>query len=439
MRVILSDTAYDIRVEGRREPPLGMSSIASFLRLQGHDVFTVSPDLEGWSLAATPAQLMRGKPDVIGLSALDCNSKKALKIARQLRRKGFRGHIALGGYWPTFYDREIIENFPEVDFCIRGEGEIPMMQLLNALEGITPMEHVPSLTYRRGDTIYSNPMNPLLQDLDSLPFVARDYTSEVIRMGGAPSIYTEKGCPASCAFCDIVAFYRLAKGNKLRARSAKNIVDEIELLVRSFGQRHITFVDDNFVLPGKRSGESIDEFVNEIQQRRLKVYFDLMCRAELVQEPIFRKLKEVGLNRVFIGAESGHERGLQTYNKKITIEDTYRALNVLNDLDISFTIGMILVDPWTTYQEFMDNLQFLRDIKRRFKSKEAIFSVSPKLILHKGTLLFKEMEEQGKLLGDWINGYTYKIRSEIKLPLFLWQLLTEWRPEFIRKLYLQFR
>lgn len=364
MRIILSDTAYKIRVEGKREPPLGLSSIASTLRLNGHEVFVMSPDLEGWSVSGTPNHLLKGKPDIIGLTILDQNAKKALKIIKGLRRKGFKGYILLGGYWPSFNHREILENFPEVDFCIRGEGEIPTLELLNALEGKTILENVPSLSYRKGTTVIENPIETLNQDLDSLPFAARDYTNHVIRLGGAPAIYTGKGCPANCSFCDIVTFYRLAKGNKLRTRSPEKIIDEIEFLVRCFSQPHITMVDDNFLMPGKRGEEFVDRFVEEIKNRNLHIKFDLMCRADMIIATTFQKLKDVGLNRVFIGAESGHQRGLQTFNKRITVEETYRAIEILHNLGITFTLGLILVDPWTTFDEFTANVAFLNTVKK---------------------------------------------------------------------------
>jgi radical SAM superfamily enzyme YgiQ (UPF0313 family) len=437
MKIVLCDTAFNIKIEAPREPPLGLSSIASFLRLNGHLVKVISPYLEGWHISETARKINKLNPDIIGFSIIDKNAVDAIKLIKKLRKLGYKGYIVLGGYWPSLNSYDILKTFKEVDACIRGEGEFTLLELAESLNSQKSFKNILGLSYRNGTDIIENENRPLIENLDKLPFPARDYTAQVIKMGSAPAIYTGKGCHGSCSFCSIKAFYREIPGEKIRTRTHKNIIDEMEGLMSNFSLPHFTIVDDNFILPGKKGAEFVESFRKEILNRRLNLSFDLMCRVDLIDQEIFNKLKSVGLKRVFIGVESGHENGLKRFNKKITVGKSIEAINTLQNLGLEFTVALILSDPWTNYEEFETNLKFMKIIRDSFDRSKLILSVSPKIVVHKYTEIYEKLKEEGKLLGDWFKGYTYEINNDIKLPLKIWELFTQRWPKFFRSLVLK--
>jgi radical SAM superfamily enzyme YgiQ (UPF0313 family) len=437
MKIILCDTAFNINLEAPREPPLGLSSIASFLRLNGHIVKVLSPYLEKWNINESARKIYKWNPEIVGFSIIDKNAVNAIKLIKKLRKLSYKGYIVLGGYWPSLNSYEILKTFKEVDACVRGEGEFTLLELTESLNSQKDFKNILGLSYRDGSNIIENKNRPLIENLDELPFPARDYTSQVIKLGSAPAIYTGKGCHGSCSFCSIKAFYKEIPGEKIRTRTHKNIIDEMESLVRNFSLPHFTIIDDNFIFPGKKGAEFVELFKGELSKRKFKLNFDLMCRVDLIEREIFSKLKSVGLNRVFIGVESGHQNGLKRFNKKITVAKSIEAINTLQNLGLEFTVALILSDPWTNYEEFETNLKFMRKIKDSFDRSKLILSVSPRIVVHKYTAIYEKLKEEGKLLGDWFKGYTYEIDNDIKFPLKLWELFTKKWPKVFRSFVLK--
>ncbi|MFC1557941.1 B12-binding domain-containing radical SAM protein [candidate division KSB1 bacterium] len=437
INIVLSDTAFKLKIEAPREPPIGLSTIASFMRLKDYSVKVISPTLENWSIRKTAREIYKINPEVLGLSVIDVNAVNAMKLVEYLRKLGYKGFIVLGGYWATLSSHKILETFSQVDACVRGEGEYTFYELVKALGSGKDFKCIRGLSYRDGGNIIENENRPLVNNLDDFPLPARDYTERVINMDSAPAIYTGKGCHGQCSFCSINAFYEHCSGDKIRTRSPANVVTEMEILIKNFELPYFTIVDDNFIMPGKKGAEYIEEFKQEIESRKLKLQFDLMCRVDLIDEELFRKLKSIGLRRVFLGVESGHENGLKRFNKKITVEKSLKAIATLQNLGLEFTVALILADPWTNYEEFETNLNFMKKIRNTFDKDKLILSVSPKIVVHKYTAIYERLKTEGRLLGDWFKGYTYELNPDIRVPLMLWELLTGKWPSFFRKLILK--
>ena len=407
------------------------------MRLKEYSVKVICPNLENWSIKKTAREIYKIDPEVLGLSVIDINAVNAMNLVKYIRKLGYKGFIVLGGYWPTLNSHKILEIFPQVDACVRGEGEYTFYELVKAIRLKKDFKRILGLSYRNGADIIENENRPLVSNLDDLPLPARDYTARVISMNSAPAIYTGKGCHGECSFCSIKAFYKHCSGQKIRKRSPKNVVTEMEILIENFELPYFTIVDDNFIMPGKKGAEYIEEFKQEIENRKLNLNFDLMCRVDLIDEELFRKLKSVGLKRVFLGVESGHENGLKRFNKKITVEKSLKAIATLQNLGLEFTVALILADPWTNYEEFETNLNFMRKIRNTYDKDKLILSVSPKIVVHKYTAIYEKLKAEGRLLGDWFKGYTYELNPDIKTSLMLWELLTRKWPSFFKKLILK--
>ena len=163
----------------------------------------------------------------------------------------------MGGYHPSFNHQEMLEN-DYVDIVVIGEGEYTFPELVRTLEKGGDISKVKGIAYQ--DVI--TPPRPLIKDLDQLPFPARhllpmDHYKILNMKLNTATIISSRGCPMQCSFCASAALH----GNRLRMRSAKNVVDEMEHLLKDHDAGMIAFMDDTFTLKPNRVAEICDEII----------------------------------------------------------------------------------------------------------------------------------------------------------------------------------
>ena len=177
-------------------------------------------------------------------------------------------------------------------------------------------------------------MGCLIDDLDSIPFPSRDTMDVVKSKKSSVNILTARGCSGNCEFCSVISFFRLADGKVWRTRSIKNIVDEIEELYRE-GITNIKVVDDSFV-DGIRDEKWCKEFADEIERRNIKVRLRGQIRADKINDSILKDLKRAGFFSFACGIENGSETALKRMNKKATLLDNKRALELFKKYSYIF-------------------------------------------------------------------------------------------------------
>jgi len=409
MRVTLVDPALRKGLKEAYET-MGIAYIASVLREGGHEVTLISSSLDWLSPRKLAGAVRESEPELLGISVLEVNAKEALGVAESLKSSGIKAHINLGGHFPSFNHRRILRDFPFVDSVTVGEGEYTLLELANRLERKEGLEGIRGLSFREDGTITSNPPRPLVDDLDSIPYPARDFTPKVIAEGGPISVLASRGCYANCSFCSIRSFYGLSEGRKWRTRSPERVIDEMESLVSAFGRRKFKFIDDQFIGRGRRGRELAYRFAGELLERKLDIEFIISCRSDEIDEDLFRLLKEAGLRKVFIGIESGTEKGLRTFNKGVSVEQNRRALEILDRLGIRYVLGFIMFDPYTTFEDVKGNFQFLSNIAPYWMGRKGVLAIEPSLIVHGGTPIHRRLKAEGRLLGSYLR-YGYRIED----------------------------
>ncbi|MCL5035687.1 MAG: B12-binding domain-containing radical SAM protein [Chloroflexi bacterium] len=338
---------------------LGLGYLASFLRMHGHEVTVKDAYLDGLDADQFFPLISSVPADLIGFSATHGFMTSAVSLVQRLRKSGFDGHITFGGYLPTFLPEDLLRDFPEIDSIVRGEGEFTLLELVEKLDKPSSWDTIGNLTYRdRDGNIKSNPPRPLIEDLDALPFPARDTLPQLMTMQDYGSICSSRGCYGKCTFCSIHSFYGKSPGSHWRGRSAKSVVDEMEKLAAEWKIEKFAFPDDNFLGTGRKGNARAMDVAKEILRRGITARYSILCRASDVDNALFAFLKASGMGTVFVGFESGVDRALQTFGKMSDSTTNREAAKKLKGLGIKCYPGFIMFDPYTTLDEVEENLEF---------------------------------------------------------------------------------
>ena len=268
MNILLVDPAQRDGVPELYEN-LGIASLAASTRQAGYETGTILTHLEGWSYRRLGREITRRDPDVLGVSLLSYNARRTLHLLRRLKRDGLRSRIVVGGHFPTFNDEILLQEWPELDVVVRGEGDLTLVELLQGWESGDDLGQINGISYREGTEVRLNPARPLQKDLDSLPWPVRDHTQRIIEMGGTLHMVRARGCYANCAFCSIASFYRAQGGPGWRQRGIESVIGEMEELAARFPEVEMKFLDDQFIGPGKKGREETMSFAQALIDRHL--------------------------------------------------------------------------------------------------------------------------------------------------------------------------
>ncbi|MFN8007987.1 MAG: radical SAM protein [Terriglobia bacterium] len=346
-------------------PSVQMATLAGILAEAGHSVIYTS------------GRLLEGDVAIVLSSLVDYRNE--IQWADAAREKGIRvGFVGLAA-------SKLPQLFQDhADFVIQGEPEAAILRLAAGatLQGLTP--------------------SPAIDDLDSIPHARFDLVQKPPDLwqsigltdklgGGSFSLMSSRSCPEFCTYCPhrIQASYR--------ARSVKNIVDELEALCERFPQPYVVFRDPLFSFQRDRCLHLADE----IQFRKLKLHFECETRLDRLDKDLLQKLHAAGLRRINFGVESVSPEILRKVARtpiapahaKAMIE-TCRQMEIGT---VAFYILGFLTDTWNSISATIEYSIALDTTYAQFKL----------LTPYPGTPLWKQMEPL-VYEKDWekFNGFT---------------------------------
>ena len=335
-----------------RFPPLGLGYIVSYLRQHGVSANLV--DCTFLTENEAVEHVRKTKPDIVGIYSMFSMKSPALRMAKLLKKDCEM--LVVGGPLPTLRAEDFLDDFDVVGV---GEGESTMLELVEAFEGHRSLSTVKGIAYRNegnGHHVTHAPERETIQDLDMLPFPARDqldheaYKQHYKQRFGytTTSIITSRGCPFHCDFCSRAVF-----GHEFRTRSPVNIVNEMES-VRALGYERVWFSDDCFTLHKKRLLNICDEII----RRRLDINWECLSRVDTINQQTARSMKKSGCVRVFFGLESGNDNVLALMNKQTTTREAKKAVFTMKAAGIQVGAFFIVGYPGETDNTILDTLRF---------------------------------------------------------------------------------
>lgn len=411
--------------EERQVNHLGIGYIAAIAEQNGHNVSLIDCPLLGYSYSELASILDKiDRFDIVGIHIFHLNVHMLPRLVAKIKKKANDAVIILGGHYASMKMQKILQSYSNVDAVIYGEGENACQALFECKDKSNiDFQNIRGVAWRFKSEVIINPKSDLVDELDTIPFPKRNFFP-----GQKKScMVATRGCYGNCSFCDIKSFYKLSNGRYLRARSPQNVFDEIHLLVEK-GIDYISFYDDNFLGVIRMYPEWGREFYELMKNLQSPVKFDIRCRVnDCIDNPDLEYLRDVGLSKVYLGIESGIQRSLDFYNKNIKVHQIVEAVNKLRSIGVHIDCGLIFLEPYTTCEEVVDHIEFLRHIQYSKFYEISPISLRKPLLLVPGTTLYNKFQKAGKLVNNF-KGYNFENEGMQKL----YSNLEIWSAELIK-------
>lgn len=421
----------------RKNQPLDLALIAAVLEKENWQAKIVDGNLLQLSNEQIISEIIRLKPKIIILNTASLDrwecplpTIEAPKLLAAAIKKAFpKTTIIAVGPHGTVTPDWVLEKCRQVDILVRGEPELTLQEITRRFP-FTPKikKKILGISFREGNQIIHNPPRPYLENLDLLPLPAYyllpmklygplgdhfDGPSFVGETSPFSIMLTSRGCPGQCTFC----FKKMYQDKKtFRGRSPKNVVDEIELLVKKYHVRAIYFQDLSFCIDQKR----VVEICREIGQRRLKFSWGCEARFDTVGSEMLAAMKKAGCAFINFGLESGSEKIIYQCLKNIPIKVAEKTIADCRRAKISAGCFKILALPGETRETFIETLQFM--IRNQIPISYPFPIVLP--LPYPGTMLHQQAEKQFHTQITWENApdFAGKVDTDFLDKVSYWEI-----------------
>lgn len=343
--------------------PLGLGYLAAVLEENQYEVDVIDCQIFKPSPQQLAAQLSKTNADIVGVTTSTLTYRPAVEIVKTAKKVLPEALTVLGGPHVTALPEQTLNEAPDVDVVVRGEGERTLLELadLTSKGNREDLSKVDGVTFRKNGKIYHTKDRAFIEDLDSLPHPAyKHFPLEKYRIAckNYLPIITSRGCPFQCTFC-------LASkmcGTKFRTRSPAKVLDELEWLRDEHDADVFAFYDDTFTIDKKRANAICDE----MKARKFDLPWDCRTRVDQVNKEILTKLKKANCKLIHFGVESGSQKMLDAVKKRTTVEQNAWAIQLAKQVGISVAISVVVGYPGETLQMLRETFHFIRRTKPDF-------------------------------------------------------------------------
>lgn len=393
--------------------PLGLLYIADYLEKNNFSVKILDCplyykkrrkiDKENVRMGLFPEEIKKEikefNPDIIGVScaysAYEADSFEVIKIAREAEKELKKRFLVIVGGAHVSANPEYVLRNKDIDIAVIGEGEETILEIAQKYKQ-EKLENIKGTATRIKGKIRINEKRGFIKNLDKLKpawhlldmkkyFEHPDNSKATLRKPSV-DIITSRGCPGNCVFCSIHTVW----GRVWRGRSVKNVVDEMELLVKKYKARQFRIQDDNLTLDRKR----IIEICDEIIKRKMDIRWDTPNGIAIwtLDEQVLEKMKQSGCYRITFGVESGSKK-TQEYIRKIIDSDKIRRLiDYCHKTGIWVCATFIIGFPYERKEDIRKTREFILNSRINFPF---VYIAQP----YPGTDMYEDFKKE-KLMKD---------------------------------------
>lgn len=397
----------DINVKGgARSYNYGIGIISALLKNHGHttDLFYMYPK---YKIKGLEEKIADFGPEIIAFAATSPQFKYVEQIFEDFH---FNEEIftVCGGHHVTCVP-ESLEKIPRLDAICIGEGEYPLLELVEALENGEDITGIKNLWVKQREKVFKNPCRAFIQDIDHLPFADRDifdYQAIIDSDYNTALFMFARGCPFDCSYCANHVFKAVAGKKYVRLRSVDSAIEEIKEVVQKYRVKALFVCNEVFGINTKWAFE----FCEKYKESGLGLPFDVSTRVETITDELCRKLKEAGCRRINMGIESGNPYiRNEVLKRNMSNEQIIEAFKVAKKADLKTKSFNIVGFPHETNEHFHDTVA-LNQVVNPDTLTIAIFDPYP------GTKLYNQCKEK-KLFSKNKNKKDFVARTDTVLDL----------------------
>lgn len=353
---------------------LGIESLSAVLKRAGHEVMLILDEKTSFDNEKEVEKVLEKvkgfRSDLLCFSVFTETYAYALTFARICKQRlGKNITNVFGGIHVTSVPETVIAE-ECVDFAMRGECEVAILEFLQALEGKRTFENVSNLIYKDATGFKMNPVKSYIRDLDSLPFLDKDiFYSKIPALSKDYYIMIGRGCPFACSYCCNSIFHSLYgfEKNHLRRRSVANVIEELMIAKQKYKPHMISFMDDIFVL---RPKEWLYPFLEEYK-KKIDLPFYCQIHPSFIRKEIVVELIKAKCWNITVGVQSGSQRIRKDFFGRSyrnnpqganSNEGIIEACNVIRHTKAFLTLDMIFGCPTETQEDVNASVDIIERI-----------------------------------------------------------------------------
>jgi radical SAM superfamily enzyme YgiQ (UPF0313 family) len=347
----------------REDPPISIINLGAFIRDHGFDVRILDTHVES-NYKDILRSLIKEKPLAIGLSVmLGKFTKNAISLTKFIKDIDSTIPVIWGGKL-IHLAKDMILQETSADYIVIGDGEFPLLALLKALTGGSPLDGIEGLGYRQGSRVIVYGDCVVVENLDDI-YQSKDFgwdlVKEKINFKQVPyfiNLYTSRGCRFNCSFCYLMDIKEMKPSLRYRRRSVENVIREIKYLKDNFGINVFTFGDDDFLYNIKE----ITPVLNYFKENGLYIEHFWTNINNLTPETI-SILKGI-CQTVCYSIETTSPRLQKVLNKRIPIEKVLSVNKLLRDVRINVVHNFLFGIPTEKDEDTKQNIDLMKEIKK---------------------------------------------------------------------------
>jgi len=390
----------DVGETGGNLPPLGIAYLAAYAREKHFTVGVIDGVIDKYTIASLVKKVLELDPKVVGISALTSNYYRAMRLAKELKKRNKDILIILGGPHVTIMPKESLRSNC-FDLAVLGEGELTLDEILNKfketgwnrnkfLNNIESLKQINGIAFIDKRKLVVTKERERIDNLDSLPLPAWDLfpmkkyrpLPNQYKREPVANLIVIRGCPYHCSFCSSGHFF----GRRVRSMSPERVIELIAHLIKTYGTKDLSFWDDMLTL----NKAWMHKLCSLMIKKKLDITWTCFARVDSVDYKLLKHMKKAGCWNIFFGFESGNQELLDNIGKGITLEQIETANALCKKVGIEVRASFMLALPGETPELARKTIDFAKKLNPDYVQ----FSITTP---YPGTKLYSDVKKYGRL------------------------------------------